>query len=384
MRILVLCYEYPPIGGGGGRVAQSVAEALAARGHEVRVQTAALGWRSEQETRNGVEIFRTASGRKAPGHCDVHEMALFLATSLWPTLRHCRTWRPDVLHAHFALPSGVLAWAAQRCTGLPYVLTAHLGDVPGGVPEQTDALFRLAGPLARAVWHRAAAATAVSDFVRELAERAYGRPVRRILNGIDLTDRPARPTQLSSGPCHLVFLGRLNPQKNAPLLIDTLVQIADLPWRLTVIGDGPDSSEVRRRVRGHHLEKRVHLLGWQTAEEVATVLRGADILCLPSSSEGLPMAAVEALKDGLALACSDIPGFRNVVTPGVNGQVAPPGQSEALAAILRTLVSDPERLLAMRQASWDLVGNFALPAIADQYEQVLRSAFSFPEPASQR
>ena len=101
MRILVLCYEYPPLGGGGGRVAQSIAEQMAARGHEVRVQTAALGWRSRRDSINGVEVFRTASGRRAPDTCRVHEMGLYCATSFFPTLRHIREWKPDVIHAHY-------------------------------------------------------------------------------------------------------------------------------------------------------------------------------------------------------------------------------------------------------------------------------------------
>jgi hypothetical protein len=76
MRILVLCYEYPPLGGGGGRVAKNIAEQMALRGHEVRVQTAALGWRSVHERIAGVDIQRTASGRRTPDTCAIHEMGL--------------------------------------------------------------------------------------------------------------------------------------------------------------------------------------------------------------------------------------------------------------------------------------------------------------------
>ena len=185
MKILVLCYEYPPLGGGGGRVAQTVAEQLAARGHEVRVQTAGMRHLPARETSGGVEVFRTFAFRAREDRCSVPEMGLFCATSLGPVLRHCREWQPEVMHAHFAMPTGLLAWWARRRTGVPYVLTAHLGDVPGGVPEQTDRLFRLVAPVARRVWREAAAVTAVSSFVQELVERAYGRKVERILNGIE-------------------------------------------------------------------------------------------------------------------------------------------------------------------------------------------------------
>jgi glycosyltransferase involved in cell wall biosynthesis len=373
VRILVLCYEYPPIGGGGGRVAKSVAEQLVLRGHEVRVQTAALGFLNERETINGVQVFRIASGRQSPDTCRVPEMGLYVATSLLPVLRQCTRWGPEVIHAHFAMPTGVLAMVVSRLTKIPYVLTAHLGDVPGGVPAQTDRLFRYAGGVARRVWQHAAGATAVSDFVRELAERAYQRPVQRILNGVDLTDRPARPAELCQSPRHLVFLGRLNAQKNAPLLLDALARIPSLPWRLTVIGDGPDMSALRQRIAQYWMAEKVTLAGWRSAAEVAELLNTADVLCMPSSSEGMPVAAVEALRHGLAIAGTEIPGLRDVLAPGVNGLTAPVGDVAAYANILRSMLTDGTRLLALRQASWDKAAEFDLPKIAAEYEAVLEA-----------
>jgi glycosyltransferase involved in cell wall biosynthesis len=374
MRILVLCYEYPPIGGGGGRVARSIAEGLAARGHEVRVQTAALGWRSERAVESGVEIIRSGSGRRLPDTCTVLEMGLYLATSLWPAWALCRTWRPEVIHTHFAMPTGVLAWVLHGLTRVPYVLTAHLGDVPGGVPEQTDRLFRLVGWLARLVWRGAAGATAVSDFVRQLAERAYARPVRKILNGVDLDGRPARPLVLSGEVPHLIFLGRFNRQKNAPLLVEALARLTNLSWKVTLIGDGPDMAQVRELVAAHGLGARVQLVGWRSSAEVGALLAEADVLCMPSSSEGMPVAAVEALRYGLAIAGTDIPGLRDVLEEGVNGLIAPVDDVAGYAAIVRALLENPARLLAMRQASWEKAEEFSLGMIVEAYEEVLAGA----------
>ena len=373
MKILVLCYEYPPLGGGGGRVAQSIATEMVKRGHAVRVQTAALGWRSVRETSGGVEIFRTASGRRAPDTCRVHEMAAYCATSFLPTLRHIREWRPDVIHAHFAMPTGLLAWAVHRLTGAPYVLTAHLGDVPGGVPEQTAMLFKLIAPIARQVWSRAAAATAVSSFVQELAERAYGRKVERILNGIDLSDGlPAPPAPQPQR--HLVFIGRLNPQKNPAFVLDVLARLIRLPWRLTFIGDGPLMSHLRERIARYGLGDQVTMTGWLDAADVHRRLAGADILCMPSLSEGLPVAAIEALKYGLAILASDIPGLRDVVDDGVNGYRIPLGDLDAFAHKLNWLLESDATLFAMKRASWEKARAFDLSHIAGEYERVLRAA----------
>lgn len=381
MRILVLCYEYPPLGGGGGRVAQSIAGQMVLRGHEVRVQTAALGWRSTRALLDGVEVFRTASGRRAPDTCTVPEMGLYCATSFLPALRHIREWKPEVLHAHFAVPTGALAWAAHRLTGVPYVLTAHLGNVPGGVPEQTDRLFKLIGPFARQIWQQAAAATAVSSFVQELAVTAYARPVTRILNGIDLHDAiptPPEPHALR----HLVFVGRLNPQKNPTFLLEVLGSLLSLPWKLTIIGDGPLREKVREFIARYQLGDRVTETGWLDSTKVQSILAEADILCMPSTSEGMPVAAIEALKSGLAIVASDIPGVRDVVTDGVNGFVFPPGDFDAFAHKLNWLIENTSTLQTMKHASWEKARSFDLRAVADQYEQVLREAAATRPPRS--
>jgi glycosyltransferase involved in cell wall biosynthesis len=372
MRILVLCYEYPPIGGGGGRVAKTVAEELARRGHDVRVQTAALGFRSRQEQTNGVAIYRAASARRVPDTCRVHEMGLYCATSLLPALSHVREWKPDVIHAHFAMPTGLLAWTVHRLTGVPYVLTAHLGDVPGGVPEQTDRLFRIIGPFANSVWKRAAAATAVSSFVQRLAEQAYQRKVERVINGIDMASS-VTPTPPSETP-RLVFVGRFNPQKCPDFLIDVLANLRDSRWHATLIGDGPVMPLVRSRIDYHQLDDRITLTGWRDAVEVERTLRESDVFVMPSTSEGLPVAAIEALKQGLAIVASDIPGVLDVVSNGVNGLLLPVQDRDAWSKALQALLHDPAQIASFKQASSQKAYDFDLRHVVDQYEAVLLAA----------
>ena len=382
MRILILCYEYPPVGGGGGRVARSVGEEMVKRGHAARVQTAGMKHLPRHETINGVEVFRTESFRKREDTCSVVEMGLFLLTSILPTLRHIREWKPDVIHAHFAMPTGVLAWLAHLLTGLPYVLTAHLGDVPGGVPEQTDKLFRVAGWLARLIWKNAAATTAVSGFVQALAEKSYRRPVVKILNGIRLGDEISDfRFQISdcSRPRHFVFLGRFNPQKCPAFAVDALAAIADLPnWRLTMIGDGPLMPEVMERIAFHKLQDRITLTGWLDTAAVGEILKSADVLLMPSLSEGMPVAAVEALKHGLAIVGSDIPGLYDVIDNGVNGYLVELGERDAFAHKLRWLLTSDETLLAMQNASRKKARAFDLAVIGGQYEEVLLQAARTP------
>ena len=213
LRVLIVCYEYPPVGGGGGRVAASVGEGLVRRGHRVRVLTSRAPGLPAEEEIAGVSVRRAFAGRQRLDRCSVPEMAAYVALQAEPARAEIARFAPDVVHVHFAVPSGAVAWYATRATRTPYVLTAHLGDVPGGVPEQTDHLFRLVKPATVPIWRDAAAVTAVATHVGALAFKAYRSQPEIILNGIDMS-RVAQPTlRPAAEPVRIVWCGRIQAQK---------------------------------------------------------------------------------------------------------------------------------------------------------------------------
>ena len=371
MKILVLCYEYPPVGGGGGRVAARVAEGLAKRGHELRVVTSGMGHLPRCETINGVEVQRPRSFRRREDTCSVPEMALYLATGFPASLRICRDWKPDVIHAHFVVPTGALAFPLHRLSGIPYVLTAHLGDVPGGVPEQTDRLFRFLGPAIRPIWREAAATTAVSTFVAGLANRASGVEPRVILNGTDPVSAEFRA--LPNTPPHILMLGRLSVQKDPLLAIRALALMRDLDWTFEVIGEGPLGDEMRSLARTENIAGRVTFSGWLDASDVSRRLAASDILLMTSIHEGLPVAGIEALHHGLAIVGSRIGGLADIIDEGVNGflveRTAGPFHDK-----LRQLVENPQLLLSLRSASREKSRHFRMADRIADYEEVLAGA----------
>jgi len=367
LRILTLCYEWPPVGGGGGRAAKEIAEAIAARGHHVRVQTIRFAEASAHEFANNVDIYRTWGFRQRADQCTPLEMAGYLVSSAIPALRHIAEFKPDLIHAHFAVPTGALALACSRLSGRPYLITAHLGDVPGAIPEQTDALFRWLNPLIRPIWRQAANVVAVSRFVGELAENAYGRRPVTIPNGISLSTRPAVPQSTSRTP-RMIFVGRLNSQKNLLFLPPVLAKIRELEWNLDFVGDGAERKALETAFAEFGLSSRVHFHGWLERTAVEQKLVEAEIFILPSFVEGLSIAVLEALKFGLLLIGSDIPTLRDCVAQNVNGYLISLNSPELWIKQLTTILTNPNLRLSMRQKSWEMAPEFDLERIADQYE----------------
>ena len=399
MHILVVIYEYPPIGGGGGQAAHDISLELARRGHTVDVITSHYKDlpRLEQHNLEGkgrLQVMRIPAARRLLYKADILTMSAFIASGLWQATRYLKQYqnpssgvthqsRPDIIHVHFAVPSGPLAWALARLSGLPYVLTAHLGDVPQGVPEKTSGWFRWIYPLTPPIWNAATRIVAVSEHTRRLALQAYPQSASKmqvIPNGVDL-DR-LDPGEISPGkPPRIVFAGRFMPQKNPLQLVRTLVALKDIPWTCTLVGDGPLRDAVVQEIQNNDLQERFTLPGWVNPEQVIEHLRNSDILFMPSLSEGLPVIGVQSLAMGLAMVVSQIGGFIDLVEQGVNGYLidpeqnasAAPGAAGGYAQALRELLTQPERLLAFRQASREKAASFDIRAVGQAYEDLFRS-----------
>lgn len=352
-------------------MAEKVAEELAQRGHEIRVLTAGLKHLPHREERNGVMILRAKSFRKREDTCSVPEMGLYLLTNFWPALQLARSWKPDVIHAHFAVPTGALAMPVGRLLGIPYMLTAHLGDVPGGVPEQTEHLFRLVNPVARRIWSGAARTTAVSSHVATLANRAYQITPDIILNGVKRSSLPLDFSEKATP--RILMLGRLSVQKNPLLALEALAQIKDLPWSFEIIGEGPLGSAAREKATELGIMDRIAWRGWLSADEVSQSLLQTDILLMTSLHEGLPMAAVEALQHGVAIVGSRIPGLVDVISEGKNGTFCEL-TAESFTQSLRRLLEDRPFLTKLRHGSLEKSAEFDLDRQVDTYEKVLREA----------
>jgi glycosyltransferase involved in cell wall biosynthesis len=370
MRILVLTHEYPPIGGGGGRVAEDLCVGLAARGHEMRVLTAHYRTLALEERRDGVIIQRLTSNRRLPYEAGFGTMARYVWRAVTEGRRLIDSWRPDVIHVHFAVPAGAAAYLLRRMTGTPYLLTAHLGDVPGGVPEKTDRWFRWVFPFTPAIWHSAARVVAVSQFTSQLASRHYHVPIQVIPNGVDLAAiKPScmQPNQ----PPRLVFAGRFVEQKNPLYVVRALAQLRDQDWTCTMIGDGILRPTVEAEIRRLDLTDRFTLTGWITPQQVLGCYDRSDILFMPSFSEGLPVVGVQALAMGLALVVGNAGGFIELVDGHRNGSLIDPNNLESGVTALHTLLTDPAQLTACRQASRELAQRFDLTDIVSAYEKSL-------------
>jgi glycosyltransferase involved in cell wall biosynthesis len=369
MRILVITHEFPPVGGGGGRAAFDTCRGFVKHGHEVHLLTAHMKGLPQQESVDGYQVIRMPSLRRRPYKADLLAMVAFIAVGFWVGLSQIRNWRPDIIHVHFAVPGGPIAWSLSRLSGVPYVITAHLGDIPGGVPDKTSNWFRWIYPFTPTIWKEASQVVAVSEFSRQLALKHYPVDIKVIPNGVDLNVLNPGTIEVNKPP-QITFAGRFVSQKNPEQLVCILAQLRDLDWKCKMLGDGPLWGKVKQEIAKLDLQDRFTLTGWVTPDNVTDSFRDCDILFMPSSAEGLPIVGVQALAMGLAIVGSRVGGFIDIVEQGKNGYLFSPDDLEAMQKVLRQLINSPEMLLAFRKQSRKFAGRFGITRVIEEYIKV--------------
>lgn len=372
MRILVLNYEFPPLGGGAGDVTCALCREYAACGHDVRVVTSWYKGLASSEVIDGFRVYRVRSWRRSMEASDFVQMACYLAAAAPKVQSLCRSWRPDVAHVHFLVPTGVLGWGGRRLFGVPYVVTMHGGDVPSFVPEQTAGAFRLARPAAVAAGRSAHKVVAVGEGLRRMAADDYPEffdSLTVIPNGVDIVDaaydRPETPT--------LLFAGRMAVQKNLGFLLRVLAGV-DGPWRLELLGDGPRREHWEALAAELGLGDRVRFRGWVARDSVLDAMRNAHFLVMPSLKEGMSIAALQAFSCGLPVLGADVPGMAEFVEQGETGYLAPADDRGAWDRMLRQVLNDVDRSAAMAEACLGIAREHAWGKVAGRYLDVLAEA----------
>jgi glycosyltransferase involved in cell wall biosynthesis len=335
MRILVLNYEYPPLGGGAAPVCEQLCRLFAQRGHAVDVVTMGFRGLPSCEERDAVRIIRVPAWRKRQATCETPEMLSYVL-SAWPRVAwRLRSKRYDIIHCHFVIPTGLLAYLATGRRGTPYVITAHGSDIPGYNPDRFKKEHHLTTPLLRRIMRRAALITAPSQYLRGLMIQACGPfDILHIPNGINLDRFEVKPKQR-----RILMTGRLLPRKGFQHVLAALDGV-DTDYEVHIAGDGPLRSALEEQART--LKVKVVFHGWLdiNSAELKDLYETSAVFCLPSERENASISLLEAMLAGMAVITSDVTGCPETV--GDAGLVVPPRDAEALRAALARLLRSPE------------------------------------------
>jgi glycosyltransferase involved in cell wall biosynthesis len=313
----------------------------------------------------GVFVARMAEALETRGH-DVNEVVLHAGargpiSTPWAyagLARQARAavarHRPDVVYAHFLVPTGLVAIA----TGIPYVITAHGSDVRN--MRRSPVVAALTKPVLR----RAAAVICVSAYVAKLLSAPEGVAVEVIDCGVD-TDRlrpvPRAAAAPPNGP-RFLFVGSLTHRKNVDRLLLAFAKLGG--GTMTIVGGGPLEERLRATA-----PVGTRFAGRLSSDGVAAEIAKADVVCLPSLEEPQGQAMLEALARGRPVVATRVGGPAEVVTPRIGALVDPLDVDSIAAGMMAAAALPVPNREAVRVAA-----QHALPLQAERVEAVLARA----------
>jgi phosphatidylinositol alpha-mannosyltransferase len=332
---------------------------LAARGHHVVVLAPSVHPPSEPwVVRVGGPIRLPYGQTRAP-------ISPWPATR-WRVRRELARFGPDVVHLHEPFAPSATAFALTA--GPPLVATFHSGI-------DRSRAYDLASPALRHAGRRIGVRIAVSERAAQVARRRLGGTYRVIPNGVAVERfQTAAPADLGPGT-KIAFVGRLHRRKGFPVAVEAFGALAagrpDL--RMVVVGEGAERSALDRLDPA--ARARVAELGARPNADLPPILAACDAFVAPNTGgESFGVVLVEAMAAGVPVVASDIPGFDEVVTDGVDGLLVPPGRADVLAAALARVLDDPvlaERLVAGGRSR---AAQFDWSIVAERIEEAYRDA----------
>ncbi|MBU8920361.1 MAG: glycosyltransferase family 4 protein [Bacteroidales bacterium] len=372
MRILMVLKRFHPdsLFGGAERSAIRLASKLVSSGLRIEFCGARMNrdWKQREKIITGDGPILV---RRLP-----HPHLRFLGTlvyniSLFFNILQGRK-RYDAVHIHFASVEMMTAALARMMGGPPVICKVACSGRAG---EISIAKKRFYYPLFCRLMRRIDAFVALSEEIADelAAEGIIRSRIIRIPNGLDPQSFTAPSPgekqaarnilDIKSDARVILFTGRLSPQKNLDILLESL-PLDQSSLLMLIAGQGPERQRLESLAMRLGLDKTVRFLG--PVEEVSTLYHAADIFVLPSRDEGLSNSLLEAMSSGLHVIASDVSGSSEVIEDGVSGILFPAYDRSSLnSAILEALSNSAPHM--GEQARQKISADFSLVSVSDRY-----------------
>jgi glycosyltransferase involved in cell wall biosynthesis len=263
------------------------------------------------------------------------------------------------IHGVFTGPAADAAMLAARLggAGWSWSLAAHGTD-----------MLQIPGPSLAAKIRSARFVTVSSDFGRSqlmaLVEREYWSKIEVVHCGLDMAEYDGTPEPSTRGEeLRLLTVGRLEREKGHALLLDALAAVEKhgrLRVALTVVGDGTQMPALRAQTERLGIGDRVRFLGRIGQDQIREHYAQADVFCLSSLGEGIPVVLMEAMALRMPVIAPRIMGIPELVEDGLSGVLVTPGRPDALAAAIGALAAQRDR--------WPAMGEAGRARVAEQFE----------------
>lgn len=336
MNILILNYEYPPLGGGAGIVSQHLANEFCSNGHQVTVITTWFPGEPEYFSENNLSVIRLKSKRKHTYESNPAEMFSWILYAKNYFKEKGNEFNFDICLANFTLPGGAVAAYLKRKWNIPYIILSHGHDIPWFSPKQMFFWHLLCYPVIKFLLLNSAHNILLTHQLKQNADKFIGKNKSMknsvIPNGL-LSFNFRKGFDANDKIVQILFVGRLVEQKDPLTVVKSFKRLLEmgLPVHLKIIGDGNLKNQIEDYITKHHI-KNIEVLGKISQSSVLDAYAKAHILLAPSREEAMSLSILEAVSCGLYVFATHVSGNKDVIIEEVNGNFVEFGNSEDIAS----------------------------------------------------
>lgn len=285
------------------------------------------------------------------------QLPFLIASFSYRFLFRVLVWKPDVIHAHWIIPGGLISKLAPW---IPKVITTHGGDVYALNSKPLKALKRF-------VLKNASVTTVNQEMKNLLISNKLSSQVEVIPMGVKITrqDRQKKPKQI-------VFVGRLVEKKGLQYLLEA---ISGIDCKLIVIGDGPLRASLEKSKPGNAM-----FLGQRSKQEVLETIAESELMVIPSviaasgDREGLPVTLMEAAANKTAVVATNMTGINDVIEDGVSGLLVAERDVNQLRQAIEKLLNDDALRESLAKNLNSRAKEFDIEVISNRYMSIIQGA----------
>ncbi len=376
-KILILNYEFPPIGGGGGVASKQLAKGFIKNGYEVDLVTSWMDGEKRFEKIDGINVHRVQTfGRKEKATASNLSMATYLLFGFFKGVQLGFQNKYQFINTHFVLPTGPLGWILSKTFKLKNILSIHGGDIYDPSlkrsPHRHSFLVKINNfLLSQANW-----IVAESSDTKKNAEKYYSfnKEVDLIplaYEKFNFKKCSRESLGLENDKIYLISIGRMVKRKGFEYFVETL---AGLPENICgiILGEGPEKENLVKLAKKLKVEKRLILPGFVSEKKKFQYLDNSDVYVLSSLHEGFGIILQEAMQVGLPIVATNNGGQVDFIKEGRNGFLVNPKKSELLVEKIKKILKNSEIMKKMSVNNKKDIEKFKIEKIAEQYLKLLK------------